>query len=71
MATIVGTLLIPNLDFGKTVTAVDVQLEGSQVSVVYYEGGQLKAGSLSCVYNWSDALSAHVPVPVMSGCTIS
>ena len=68
---IVGTLLIPNLDYGKTVSAVDVNLNGSQIEVVYIdEEGLLKAGSLSCVYAWSDALSAHVPVPVMSGCNI-
>ena len=68
---IVGTLLIPNLDYGKTVSAVDVQLNGSQVGVVYLDStGNLKAGSLSCIYAWSDALSAHVPVPVMSGCSI-
>lgn len=68
---IVGTLLIPNLDYGKTVSAIDVTLNGSQIGIVYLDGGQLKAGSISCVYAWSDALSAHVAVPAMSGCTVS
>ena len=67
---IVGTLLIPNLDYGKTVSAVDVNLNGSQIEVVYLDAGQLKAGSISCVYAWSDALSAHVVVPAMSGCSV-
>jgi hypothetical protein len=67
---IVGTLLIPNLDYGKTVSAVDVTLNGSMVEVVYLDAGQLKAGSMSCVYTWNDATSAHQANPVMSGCSV-
>jgi hypothetical protein len=67
---IVGTLLIPNLDYGKTVSAVDVTLNGSMVSVVYLDAGQLKAGSMSCVYTWNAATSALQSTPAMSGCSI-
>ena len=63
---IVGTLLIPNLDYGKTVSAVDVQLNGSQIEVVYLdEEGLLKAGSLSCVQNFDGTLNG-----AMSGCSV-
>lgn len=67
---IVGTLLIPNLDYGKTVSAVDVTLNGSQIEVVYIESGQLKAGSLSCAYNYNTTTSAFEVVPAMSGCSV-
>jgi hypothetical protein len=65
-----GVLLIPNMDYGKTVSAVDITLNGSQIEVCYLDNGQLKAGSISCVYSWSDALSGFVANPAMSGCSI-
>lgn len=64
-----GTLLIPNLDYGKSVLAVDTTLNGSMVEVTYIVDGELRAGSMSCVYNWSDSVSALVANPIMSGCT--
>jgi hypothetical protein len=61
-----GVLNIPNEDYGTTVSAVDVNLNGSQIGVVYIDGsGNLKAGSMSCVQNADGTLT-----PVMTGCTV-
>jgi hypothetical protein len=65
MATITGVLLLPNADYGKSVSVVDVHLNGQSIELTYIEGGKLKAGSISCVQNPDGSLPA-----AMSGCTI-
>jgi len=65
MTYITGTLLFPGPDYGKPVSAVDVQVNGQMLYISYLEGGKLKAGAMSIVQNPDGSL----PI-AMSGCAI-
>ena len=66
MATITGTLLIPNADYMTAVSAVDVTANGQQIYVTYVDAsGNLKSTSVSFVQNPDGSAPA-----AMSGCAI-
>lgn len=67
MATVQGTLLVQNGDYGKTVSAVDITASGQMTYIVYVDpDGNLKTASSSFVENLDGS-----PRVMMSGCTVS
>ena len=66
MATITGTLLVQNADYGLSVSAVDVNANGGQLYITYIDAsGNLKATTTSFIRNEDGSASV-----AMSGCVI-